>query len=69
MTRWYTDEMGKPSTMRVLAMMSGCTGCLLMLASVVAMFAGIDAAVPMAGIGAGAAGLGEVAKAWQSGRE
>ena len=66
MTRWYTDTTGKVSAMRILAMMGGTVGCVAVLAGVIAMFARIPESVPIAGIGAGMTGLGELAKAWQA---
>jgi hypothetical protein len=64
--KWYHDKTGKPSTMRIIAMMCAVTGCVAVLAGVVAMFFHIPESVAIAGVGGGMAGLGEVAKAWQS---
>ncbi len=64
--KWYHDSKGKPSTMRIVTMFAGITGCVAVLSGIVAMFIGLTEAVPIAGIGAGMTGLGEVAKAWQS---
>lgn len=66
---WYLDHTGKPSTMRIIAMMSSAVGCLAVLSGVVALFLRIPEAVAMSAIGAGMTGLGEVAKSWQAGRE
>lgn len=63
---WYKNKEGKTSAMRIIALVCAITGCIAVLSGVVAMFLRIPESVPMAGIGAGMAGLGEVAKAWQS---
>ena len=63
---WYKNKEGKTSAMRIIALVCAITGCIAVLSGVVAMFLKIPESVPMAGIGAGMAGLGEVAKAWQS---
>ena len=47
---WYKNKYGKASTMRIIAMMCAVTGCVAVIAGVVG----------------GMAGIGEVAKAWQS---
>lgn len=64
--KWYQDGAGHTSSMRIMAMTSTITGCVAVLAGVVAMFFGIGESVLMAGVGAGMAGLGEVAKSWQA---
>ncbi|MCH8517480.1 MAG: hypothetical protein LAT68_14235 [Cyclobacteriaceae bacterium] len=64
--KWYHDKAGKPSTMRIIAMVSSMTGCAAMVAGGIALFMGVADAVQYAALGAGMAGLGEVAKAWQS---
>lgn len=63
---WYHDKEGKPSAMRMIAMLCAVTGCAAVLAGVVAMFMRIPESVPIAGVGAGMAGLGELAKSWQA---
>lgn len=64
--KWYQDELGNVSSMRIIAMLASVTGCIAVLAGVVGMFAGIAESVPIAGTGAGMAGLGQVSKAWQA---
>ena len=64
--KWYHDKDGKPSTMRMIAMMCAVTGCLALAASGVALFLRVPDAVQFGALGAGMAGLGEVAKAWQA---
>jgi len=64
--RWYHDKDGKPSTMRIVAMLSTVTGCVALIAGGVALFLRIPDAVQYAALGAGMAGLSEVSKAWQS---
>ena len=63
---WYKDRKGKTSAMRIIAMMCAATGCVAVIAGVVGMFMAIPESVAIAGVGGGMAGLGEVAKAWQS---
>lgn len=67
--KWYQDGEGNVSSMRIIAMLSGFTGCIAVLAGVAGMFAGIPESVAIAGTGAGMAGLGQVSKAWQSRNE
>lgn len=64
--KWYQDREGGTSSMRIIAMLCVVTGCAAVAAGAVAMFMGIPESVAIAGVGAGMAGLGEVAKAWQS---
>ena len=66
---WYLDHTGKPSTMRIIAMMSSVVGCLAVISGVVALFLRITEAVAMSAIGAGMTGLGEISKAWQKSKE
>lgn len=63
---WYKTETGKTSTMRIVTMLSTVVGCIAVLAGVVAMFMRIPESVPIAGVGAGMAGIGEISKAWQA---
>ena len=63
---WYKNKDGKASAMRIIAMMCAVTGCLAVIAGVVGMFMSIPESVAIAGVGGGMAGIGEVAKAWQS---
>ena len=64
--KWYERAPGNTSAMRVIAMLCAVTGCIAVLAGVAGMFLGIPESVAIAGVGGGMAGLGEVAKAWQS---
>ena len=64
--KWYTDHKGKPSTMRLIAMMSSAVGCAAVVAGIVALFLRIPDAVSISAIGAGMTGLGEISKAWQA---
>lgn len=64
--KWYESKSGHTSTMRILAMLCGVTGCMAVMAGVVAMFMSIPESIGIAGVGAGMAGLGELSKAWQS---
>jgi hypothetical protein len=66
MMRWYHDKDGKPSTMRIVAMLSTVTGCVALIAGGVALFLRIPDAVQYAALGAGMTGLGEIAKSWQA---
>lgn len=67
--KWYEKSAGHTSAMRIIAMMCAVTGCVAVLAGSTAMFLGIPESVAIAGAGAGMAGLGELAKAWQSSKE
>ena len=64
--KWYQDSEGNTSSMRIMAMFSTVTGCIAVVGGVVGMFLGHPESVAIAGVGAGMAGLGEVAKAWQA---
>ncbi len=64
--KWYEFKKGQTSAMRVIAMLCAVTGCIAVLSGVVAMFLSIPESIGIAGVGAGMAGLGEIAKAWQS---
>lgn len=64
--KWFQDLQGNVSSMRIMAMMSTTVGCLAVVAGVVAMFMGINESIAIAGVGAGMAGLGEIAKAAQA---
>ena len=64
--KWWQDRRGKTSAMRIIAMMCAVTGCVAVIAGVFGMFMSIPESVAIAGVGGGMAGLGEVAKAWQS---
>ena len=67
--RWYEKRVGHASAMRIIAMICAVTGCIAVLAGAVGMFLRIPESVAIAGAGAGMAGLGEIAKAWQSSKE
>ena len=64
--KWYESKPGYTSTMRIIAMLCAVTGCAAVISGIVAMFMRIPESVAIAGVGAGMAGLGEIAKAWQS---
>jgi hypothetical protein len=64
--KWYQDQEGNTSSMRIMAMLSTITGCFAVAAGAVAMFLGYPESVAIAGIGGGMAGLGELAKAMQA---
>ena len=64
--KWYEKSAGHTSAMRIIAMCCAITGCIAVLAGATGMFMGIPESVAIAGAGAGMAGLGEVAKAWQA---
>ena len=64
--KWYESKPGYTSTMRIITMLCAVTGCAAVLAGTVAMFMSIPESIGVAGVGAGMAGLGEIAKAWQS---
>lgn len=64
--KWYHDEKGNVSSMRIMAMMSTITGCIAVLGGVVLTFMGSANGVHLATVGAGMTGLGELSKAWQA---
>lgn len=64
--RWYQDKDGDTSSMRIIAMMAGVTGCVAVFAYIVGAFTGVMIDVQLAVAGAGMAGIGEVSKAWQA---
>jgi hypothetical protein len=67
--KWYEKREGHVSAMRIIAMMCAVTGCLAVIAGTIAMFMRIPESVAITGAGAGMAGVGEVAKAWQASKE
>ena len=67
--KWYQDNSGGASTMRIISMVSSMTGCAALVAGGVALFMQIPDAVQFAALGAGMTGLGEIAKSWQAGKE
>lgn len=67
--RWYEKSAGHTSAMRIIAMICSITGCIAVLAGAAGMFLRIPESVAIVTAGAGMAGLGEVSKAWQAGRE
>ena len=64
--KWFQDEKGNVSSMRIMAMFSTVTGCVAVLAGVVVTILGNAQGVPLATVGAGMTGLGEISKAWQA---
>ena len=67
--KWYEKRAGHTSAMRIIAMVCAVTGCIAVLAGAAGMFLRIPESVAIATAGAGMAGLGELAKAWQAGKE
>lgn len=67
--KWYQDNAGGTSTMRIISMVSSLTGCAALVAGGVALFMRVPDAVQYAALGAGMTGLGEIAKSWQAGKE
>ena len=67
--KWYERSQGHTSAMRIIAMVCAVTGCLAVLSGVVGMFMRIPESVAIVGAGAGMAGIGEIAKAWQASGE
>ena len=63
--KWYQDDKGNVSMLRILSMMAGAVGIVVTLAGTVAMFMNLSASGTAMSVGAGiiAASLG--AKAWQ----
>jgi hypothetical protein len=64
--KWYQDNEGHASSMRIIAMLGGVTGCIAVLAGCVAVFMRIPDGAILATVGAGMTGLGEIAKSWQA---
>ena len=65
-TRWYERAPGNTSAMRIISMMCASTGCIAVVGGGVLVYLGHAEGAQVATVGAGMAGLGEVAKAWQS---
>jgi hypothetical protein len=66
---WYHDKTGKPSSMRIISMICAVTGCAGVIFGGVLIMLGYPDGAQLSTVSAGMAGLGEVAKAWQSGKE
>lgn len=66
---WYHDKTGKPSAMRIISMICAVTGCTGVIFGGVLIMLGHAEGAQLSTVSAGMAGLGEVAKAWQSGKE
>lgn len=64
--KWYEEDENVVSGMRIMAMMSTCTGCASVVCGVVGWFLRIPEAATIITVGAGMCGLGEIAKAWQA---
>jgi hypothetical protein len=64
--KWYEQKDGIISSMRIIVMMSAFVGNVVVLAGAVAVFMGKPEGVGLAGIGAGMASVGSVAKAYQA---
>jgi uncharacterized membrane protein len=63
--KWYQDDAGNTSSIRIMATLAVVVGCLTVMAADVAMFFGIPESVAMAGAGAAMVGAALAAKAWQ----
>ena len=63
--KWYQDSEGNTSSMRIMAMIATVTGAGVVIASMVALFLGIES-TGIAGVGAALAVPGEIVKAWQA---
>jgi len=64
--KWYQDQLGDTSTMRILAMWGAAMGTAYGISGIIAMFLGLDGATVAIGTGAGLFSLGELAKAIQA---
>jgi len=64
--KWYEDQFGNASTMRILAMWGAAMGTAYGISGIIAMFLGLDGATVAMGTGAGLFSLGELAKAIQA---
>jgi hypothetical protein len=65
-TKWYERSPGNTSAMRIISMMCAGTGCTAVIGGGALVFLGHPEGAQIATVGAGMAGLGEVAKAWQA---
>ena len=65
-SNYVKDEKGNVSSMRIMAMLSTVTGCAAVMSGIVVTFMGNSQGVPLATVGAGMTGLGELSKAWQA---
>lgn len=63
--KWYMDNVGNISAMRILSMLAGVTGISITLAGTVAMFLRISTAGTALTIGAGIIATALGTKAWQ----
>ena len=66
--KWYQDQAGGTSTMRIISMMAAVTGCVGVIFGGVIIVMGFPEGAQLATVSAGMAGLGEISKAWQSSR-
>jgi len=67
--KWYMDDKGNVSAMRLIVVPSVYLGMLVIICGVVAMFMGNPDAVAAMGVGAGLVATAEASKAWQKGKE
>jgi len=65
MNKWYQDNKGNISSLRIIAVPSAIIGQLVVIAGMVALFMNYPDAVGAMGIGVAMVGLAEGAKAWQ----
>lgn len=66
--KWYQDKDGGASAMRIISMMCAATGCIGLIGGGALIAFGYPEGAQLSTVSAGMAGLGEVAKAWQSSR-
>jgi hypothetical protein len=64
--KWYHDQHGNMSSMRILAVWGATVGTILCLAGIMAMFLGLEGSAISISTGAGLFSLGELAKALQA---
>ena len=63
--KWYQDDKGNISTMRILSMAAGLIGILISLSGTIAMFMNKPSATTAISVGAGLIGIALGAKAGQ----
>jgi hypothetical protein len=63
--KWYHDENGKPSTVRIIAMMGAILGIIISLGGLVGFFMRLTDSIQVIGLGVGVFGVSEFTKALQ----
>ena len=63
--KWYQDDEGNTSALRLIVMPSAIIGQLVVISGMIALFMGYTDAVGAMGVGVAMVGLAEGAKAWQ----